>query len=229
MDYGDLRRKMKLAVPAMLLCMVGDYCIGIEPAGSKEIGIIASSGWETISDLRIAVSNTAGMIGTVLYAVAAVSFIMLLRSANAENENVWDQRFLKLFYTSLAIGILSFIYFHIACGGFIQHYNVLVEAIGGDAAEAERLLLRTFIVEAVPFMVLFIAFDVLASIAWIGLIMRRVISAPKIWVIAAPLVTALIGQIIELIPLPFKGIGSGFESLGWMLMFIVGIKYAAKE
>ena len=26
-------------------------------------------------------------------------------------------------------------------------------------------------------------------------------------------------------PLPFKGIGSGFESLGWMLMFIAGIKY----
>lgn len=229
MDYGELRNKMKLAIPAMLFCMIGDYCIGIEPAGGKEIGLIASSGWQSISDVRIAISNTAGMIGTVLYAIAAVSFVMLLRSANTQNENVWDQRFLKLFYISLIIGCLSFIYFHIACGGFIQHYNVLFEATGGNTAEAERLLLRTFKVEAVPFIVLFIAFDAFATIAWIGLIIRRVISAPKIWVIAAPLVTALIGQIIELIPLPFKGIGSGFESLGWMLMFIVGMKYAAKE
>ena len=27
-----------------------------------------------------------------------------------------------------------------------------------------------------------------------------------------------------LIPLPFKGINSGFETLGWMLMFVCGIK-----
>ncbi|MCR4847162.1 MAG: hypothetical protein K5865_10530 [Eubacterium sp.] len=32
-------------------------------------------------------------------------------------------------------------------------------------------------------------------------------------------------SVIKRMKLPFKGIGSGFESLGWMLMFIAGIKY----
>ena len=57
------------------------------------------------------------------------------------------------------------------------------------------------------------------------MILRGIIKLPKIWICAAPLVMALIGQLFELIPLPFKGVGSGFESLGWMLMFIAGIKY----
>ncbi|MBR1797736.1 MAG: hypothetical protein IJ757_06980 [Clostridiales bacterium] len=222
------KKYMYLVIPAMLLCMIGDYCIGIEPAGSEEIGLIASSGWVTISDLRITISNICGMIGTFFYAVGAISYIKLLLSENKDNNNLWDQRFLKLFYISLFTGCLSFIYFHIACGGLIQHFNVLMDATG-DFTRAEELLLRTFMIEAVPFVVLFVLFDVFATVAWIALVVRGVIPAPKVWLMAAPLLTALIGQIIELIPLPFNGIGSGFESLGWMLMFVAGIRYVGKR
>ena len=73
------------------------------------------------------------------------------------------------------------------------------------------------------FYVMLFLFDGLATIGWVGLVWRNVVYLPKIWIIAAPLLTALIGQIFELIPFPFKGIGSGFETLGWMLMFVGGI------
>lgn len=222
-------KKMKLVIPAMILCLIGDYGIGVEPSDSMKIGAIASSGWSTISDLRIAISNICGMIGTFLYVIGAVAFMKWLSEANKNNQSKWDNRFLKLFYFSLCIGCVSFLYIHIACGGLIQHYNVLYELSGQNAEAAEAALLRMFRVEAIPFMVTLVLFDVLVSISWIGLVLRKVIDLPKIWIIAAPLLTALIGQILELIPLPFKGIGSGFETLGWMLIFIGGIRHIRKR
>ena len=67
-------RAMQLVIPAMILCFIGDYCIGIEPADSTSLDSIASSGWLTIADWRIAVSNSFGMIGSILYAIGAVYF-----------------------------------------------------------------------------------------------------------------------------------------------------------
>ncbi len=224
--FDTIRKRMLLAVPAMILCMIGDYCIGIEPSDSKALNDIVSSGWLEISDQRIAVSNITGALGCVLYAVAAVAFIQLLMAQNSNNESKADRTWLRLFYAGLGTGCVSFMYFHIACGGLIQHFNVLYEAVGGDVDKATKLWIRMFLVEAAPFALFFVAFDVVTTICWIALIIRKTIPLSNLWILAAPLVTAGIGQLLEFIPLPFAGIGSGFESLGWLLMFIGGVKYS---
>lgn len=221
--FDKIRNRMLLVIPAMILCMVGDYCIGIEPKDSEPLNEIVSSGWLTITDRRIAISNITGAIGCVLYAIGAVAFIQFLTAIGHENKA--DKTWLRLFYAGLGTGCVSFMYFHIACGGLIQHFNVLYEATGGNADKATELWIRMFLVEAAPFALFFAAFDVLTTICWIALIIRKTIPLSKKWMMAAPLVTAGIGQLFELIPLPFAGIGSGFESLGWMLMFVGGIRY----
>lgn len=228
MNQEKMIKKMKLVIPAMILCLIGDYCIGIEPADSIKTGAIASSGWTTISDIRIMISNICGMIGTFLYSIGAAAFMKWLSDENRNNENKWDNRFLKLFYFGLCIGCISFLYIHIAFGSLIQHYNVLYELSGQNAETAESALLRMFMTEAIPFTVMLILFDVLVSVSWAGLILRKIIDLPKIWIISAPLLTALIGQLLEFIPLPFQGISSGFETLGWMLIFIGGIQHIRK-
>lgn len=221
-------RNMLLIIPGMLLCMIGDYCIGIEPAGSVETGLLASSGWASISDLRIGISNTCGMIGTFFYAIAAYSFMKWLITENQDNTKKWDRIFLTAFYFSLCVGCISFIYFHIACGNLIQHYNVLYDMTGNNMEAAENALMRMFMVEAVPYVVLFILFDVVATVAWIGLVVRKVLKLPMLWIASAPLLMVVVGTLIDLLPLPFNGINSGFESLGWMLMFIGGVKHIKK-
>ena len=223
--FDIIRKRMLLVIPAMILCMIGDYCIGIEPGDSKPLNDIVSSGWLTIPDWRIAVSNITGAIGCVLYSIGASAFIQFLMVKNCDNENKADKTWLRSYYAGLATGCVSFMYFHIACGGLIQHFNVLYEATGGNADKATDLWIRMFLVEAAPFALFFIVFDVLTTICWIALIVRRTIPLSKIWILAAPLVMAGIGQLFEFFPLPFAGIGSGFESLGWMLMFIGGVKY----
>ena len=223
MDKTTTLKRMRLVIPAMILCLIGDYCIGIEPADSKELGTLVSTGWTAISDIRIMISNIGGMIGTILYAIGAVAFMQWLTAENKANDSKWDNRFLKLFFLGLWAGIVSFMYIHISCGGLIQHFNVLYDITGGNTETAAEGIKRMFMAEAVPFTVMLFLFDGLATIGWIGLVWRKVVDLPKIWIIAAPLLTALIGQIFELIPLPFKGIGSGFETFGWMLMFVGGI------
>lgn len=61
---------------------------------------------------------------------------------------------------------------------------------------------------------------------WIGLVVKQAIPCSKAWLLAAPLVTALIGQVFSALQIGFKGIDSGFESLGWLLMFAAAVKYA---
>ena len=229
MDTKKVLRRMKLVIPAMILCMIGDYCIGIEPTSSYEIGGMASTGWVTISDFRILLSNCLGAVGSVLYAIGAIEYIRFLIYANKDNKNRADQFWLKMYYAALGLGCVSFMYFHIAVGGLIQHFNVLYDSLGGNIDAVLKAWNRMFLVEAVPFIVFFIGFDVFATVAWIALIIRRIIPESKVWIIAAPLLMTCIGSLIDLLPWPVNGMNSGYETLGWMLMFVCGIRYIKKQ
>ena len=65
----------------------------------------------------------------------------------------------------------------------------------------------------------FIAFELAVLVGWISLIARGTFA----------LIVAGIGFVLEfLIPWPFNGFASGFESFGWMLMFLGGRKLVAR-
>ena len=65
MTQDELKKvylRMLWIIPGMLLAMVGDYCMGIEPKDSVAISGMISSGWLSIADWRIAVSNIGGLV-----------------------------------------------------------------------------------------------------------------------------------------------------------------------
>ena len=214
--------RMHLVIPAMILCIIGDYCIGAEPKGAVMVGKIAGSGWLTIADCRIAVSNITGMVGSVLYAIGATAFARFLHEHIREQG---DRLWVRLYTAGLGLGCVSFMYFHIACGGLIQHFRVLYDVTGGNAAQAEEAWLRMLMPEAAPLVLMFIGFDVLTSVAWIALVAKGILPVSKLWILSSPLIAIGIGSLLELLPLPFSGINSGFESMGWLGMFICGIGY----
>ena len=144
-------KRMLWIIPGLILAIIGDYCMGIEPKDSTSISSMISSGWLTIADWRIALSNIGGLIGTVFYAIAALSFIEYLKCKLSQCSDKWDRRFLKLY--------------------------------------------------------------------------KGILPLKKNWVLTAPLLIAGIGFLLEMIlPLPFNGFASGFESLGWIVMFLGGIR-----
>jgi len=217
--------RMLWIIPAMLLCMVGDYCMGIEPKDSTTVSGMISSGWLTIADWRISLSNIGGLIGTLLYAAAALPFVTFLKSLLPECRNKWDRWLLKLYMAGLILGVMCFLYFHLECGTLIHNYNVLYEAAGGNTELAVAMWNRSYMVQIVPYWVTFFAFELSVLIGWTALILRGVFSLKKIWILGSPLVIAGIGYLLELIiPWPFNGFASGFESFGWIVMFVGGRK-----
>ena len=70
---------MLLVIPGMILAILGDCCMGLKPADSAVISGMLSSGWLTIADWRIAVSNIGDMIGTALYTGAALALLRCLQ------------------------------------------------------------------------------------------------------------------------------------------------------
>ena len=209
----------------MLLAMIGDYCMGVEPKGSTAITGMISSGWLTIADWRIAVSNIGGLIGTVFYTLAALPFAAFLKTLLPGCKGKWDRRLLKLYIAGLIMGVMCFLYFHLECGTLIHNFNLLYEAAGGDTAMAAALWDRSYLVQIVPYWTTFFAFELAILIGWIALIWKGIFKLNRVWILAAPLIVAGIGYLLELlIPWPFNGFVSGFESFGWMVMFLGGRK-----
>lgn len=129
------KQKISLAIPAFLMAMVGDYLIGYEPWDIEPLGPIADTGWLTIADWRIALSNLLGAIAVPLYFIAAREFLRLLEARNPKGKNKGIDRFLWLFRVGNYAGFLSFVFIHIACGLLILQFNAAYEVIGNaDAA-----------------------------------------------------------------------------------------------
>jgi len=233
MTEEQLKKTNKLmiwVIPGMLLCMIGDYCMGIEPLNSKTISGMISSGWLTIADWRIAVSNIGGLVGTLCYTVAALAFADFLRFKRDECKNKWDKIFIDMFNVGLILGIMSFLYFHLECGTLIHNYNVIYDAAGGNTDTAIKMWNRSYLVQIVPYWTTFIAFELTVLIGWIGMVVRGTFGIKKTWILAAPLIVAGIGYLIEIVfPWQFNGFCSGFESMGWMIMFVGGRQMIKNE
>ena len=146
-EANRIRRRMLLVIPGLILAIIGDYCMGLEPAGSTAISGMISSGWLTIADWRIAVSNIGGMIGTALYTVAALAFLRYLQYKLSECSGKWNRFFLKAYMVGLVWGIMVFMYFHLACGTLIHNFNVIYDAAGGNAELAVQMWKRTYSVQ----------------------------------------------------------------------------------
>ena len=88
---------------------------------------------------------------------------------------------------------------------------------------------RTYAVQAVPYWVSFVVLGITSTGGWILVVLKGVLPLKKIWVLAAPLLIAGIGFGLEwFLPLPFNGLSSGFESFGWIVMFLGGIQAVKK-
>lgn len=229
-EVQKVYRRMLWVIPGMLLAMIGDYCMGIEPKDSYAISGMISSGWLSIADWRIALSNIGGLFGTVCYTIAALPFAAFLKTLFPRCRSKWDRRLLKLYIAGLILGVMSFLYFHLACGTLIHDFNVLYEAAGKNTELAVEMWNRSYMVQVVPYWATFFAFELAVLIGWIALILRGTFALKKGWILAAPLIIAGIGFVLELlIPWPFNGFASGFESFGWIVMFLGGRKLVLRE
>ncbi|MCR4687052.1 MAG: hypothetical protein K5659_05740 [Lachnospiraceae bacterium] len=222
-ELKKIYNMMLWVIPAMVLCMIGDYCMGIEPKDSTAVSGMISTGWLTIADWRIAVSNVGGLIGTVFYTLAALPFVRFLRIKMKECESKWDKFWIHMYIAGLVLGVMSFLYFHLECGTLIHNYTLIYEAAAGNTELAVSIWNRSYLVQVIPYWATFLTLEAAVLFSWIVLILKGTFKLPKYWIIASPMIIAGIGFLLEIIiPWNFNGFCSGFESLGWIIMFMGG-------
>ena len=90
-------------------------------------------------------------------------FSKFLLDRNKGSLNKQYRIWLNLYTGGLSAGCVSFMYFHIACGGLIQHFKVLYQVTNGDIQQATDAWTKIFLPEVLPFGMMFVAFDVISS------------------------------------------------------------------
>ena len=96
-------------------------------------------------------------------------------------------------------------------------FNAGMDATGSLQTSMD-MVLRVLKSIAVPLGLGFVICDVFVTIGWIGLVVKGKLPVRKIALICNPVIISLLGQLMNVIA---DGLDSGFESFGWLLMYLV--------
>ena len=208
------RQKILLGCFAMVLAIIGDFLLGFGTFSMTNdpnlpMGIAAS----VVPDWRYAASSVLGFLSVPFFAVAVLELLKVMET----NYGLRGQRLYRLFRIANWSGILYFAFIHIGICMLPVVFNAGMEATG-DMAASVGMMLRVLKSIALPMAVGFIVCDGFVTIAWIGMVVKGMLPLRKLALICNPLIVALLGQLMNLIR---EGLDSGFESFGWLLLYLV--------
>ena len=223
MHRWTTRQRILMGCVSMAMAMIGDYLLGY---GTIEMtsAPVAYMGlaWNVVPDWRYSVSSILGFGCAALFAIAAVTLMRVMEGKYALGES----RLYRLFKIANWGGILYFAFIHIAICMLPVVFNAGMEATG-DIPSSANMALRVAKSIAVPLVLGFIVCDGFVTVAWIGMIVRGMLPLNKAALIFNPIMIALIGQLMNYV---HHGLDSGFESLGWGLMyFVCAMKLVGKQ
>ena len=223
MHRWTTRQRILMGCVSMAMAMIGDYLLGygtIEMTSAP--GAYMGLAWNVVPDWRYSVSSILGFGCAALFAIAAVTLMRVMEGKYALGES----RLYRLFKIANWGGILYFAFIHIAICMLPVVFNAGMEATG-DIPSSANMALRVAKSIAVPLVLGFIVCDGFVTVAWIGMVVRGILPLKKAALIFNPIMIALIGQLMNYV---HHGLDSGFESLGWGLMYLVcAMKLVGKQ
>ena len=208
------RQKIMFGVYSMILAIIGDYLLGYGTfSTSSSPDAYMGVEWSVASDWRYAVSSLLGFACAALFAVAAVELLRVMEKKYHLN----DSKLFGLFKIANWSGILYFAFIHIGICMLPVVFNAGMAATG-DVKTSADMVFRVLKSIAVPMGIGFVVCDVFVTIAWIGMVFKKMIPVKKAAFICCPVITSILGQLMNYIS---EGLDSGFESFGWLLMYLV--------
>ena len=217
------RQKLLFAVWSMILAMIGDYLLGFGTISfSDSPDAYMGMSFNVVPDWRYALSSILGFACAALFAVAAVELMRVME----DKYGLGDKKLYKLFKIANWCGILYFAFIHIGICMLPVVFNAGMAATG-DIPLSVGMMFRVLKSIAVPMVLGFILCDAFVTIAWIGMVVKGKLPLKKICLIFNPFLIALAGNLMNLIA---EGLDSGFESFGWLLMYLVcALKLVTKD
>lgn len=214
MNKYSSRQKILFGVYSMILAIIGDYLLGYQTYGtSSSPDAYMGISFNVVPDWRYAVSSILGFACAALFAIGALELFNVM-----ENKyRLADTKLYKLFKVANWSGILYFAFIHIGICMLPVVFNAGME-LTGDIRVSVDMAFRVLKSIAVPLVAGFIVCDLFVTIAWIGMVMKGIIPVKKVAFICCPVITSVLGQFMNYIS---DGLDSGFESFGWLLMYLI--------
>jgi hypothetical protein len=216
------RQKILLGCVAMVLAIIGDYLLGfgVFDASTSSDAYMGYE-WHVVPDWRFAVSSILGFSCVPFFAIAVIELLRVME----EEYGLGYSKLYKLFKIANWAGVFYFAFIHIGICMLPVVFNAGME-VTGDIPTSVGMMFRVLKSIAVPMAAGFIICDGFVTIAWIGMILKGLIPVKKILLICNPIVIALLGNLANYIA---GGMDSGFESFGWLLMYLVCAMSLTKE
>lgn len=208
------RQRLLVAVYGMIVAMVGDYLLGFGTFSTSSspdayMGITGN----VVPDWRYGLSSILGFVCAAMFAVGACELMRVME----RKYKLTDTFLYKLFKAANWGGILYFAFIHIGICMLPVVFNAGME-VTGDMKTSIDMVMRVLKSIAVPMAAGFLICDVFVTVAWTGMVIKKRIPVKMIALICTPVIIALLGQLMNFIA---EGLDSGFESLGWGLMYLV--------
>lgn len=217
------RQKILFGVWSCVLFMIGDYLLGYGTIGTSSApDVIYGMMWNVAPDWRYAWSSIMGFFGAALFSVAVVEVLKVME----KKYSLGSSKLYKVFKIANWAGALYFAFIHISMSMLPVVFNAGMEATG-DMAASVAMTIRVAKSVAAPLLGGLLICDGFAAVGWIGLVVKDKLPVKKWMLICNPVIIALLGQLANVIS---EGLDSGFESLGWLLMYLVcAMKLVGKE
>jgi len=164
-------------------------------------------------DWRYAWSSLLGFVGAALFSVAVAEVLKVME----KKYGLGGSKLYKIFKIANWAGVVYFAFIHISMSMLPVVFNAGMDATG-DANLSIDMVIRVLKSILVPMGISFIVCDVFVAVAWIGMVLKRMLPVNRLTIVCNPVIIALLGQLMNLIR---EGMDSGFESLGWLLMYLV--------
>lgn len=208
------KQKILMGCVSMILAIIGDYLLGfgtfnVSTAQDAYRGIQ----WNVIADWRLAVSSILGFVCAPVFYVAVVEVLKVM----TEKYNLGESFLFKLFKYANWAGVFYFAFIHICICMLVVVFNAGM-GVTGDVVSSVDMMIRVLKSIAIPLLAGYIICDLGVTVAWIGMVLKGMIPVKKILLICNPLIIAILGNVANYLA---DGLDSGFESLGWLLMYLV--------
>ena len=227
-QYAEKSGKMLIiGIIGCLLYVIGDflYAATAKGQGMESYGIMITTAFLEIANWRMWASILCGWIGTMLYYMGFHRMYGLLKIRITEKK---DGKWLRLFRVAYVTASVSWAYFHAMCMNIALIFKFVFQEYG-DVTRAAGIANRVFYANSIPMVGALILGDLLLTVTMIVFVWKKIIplknTASRILAtLCNPLLCAgIIGNLFSLLPWPLDQIDHASESLGHMLVLILGL------
>lgn len=220
------KRNLLLGLIGAVLMVVGDMLWQVRGAGAvtTTLGAFADKAWLDMGVWRFVTSNILFAAAVPLYYIGFTEMYHMIREHGRDKT---DRVLIRLFRIGMLAGTMAFIFIHTLC----LNMPLIMQGIAPHVTveKAAEITNHVMMLNIVPMVLYFLAADGLLTVAMIALVWRKTLPVNKFAWLCNPICTAVIGNVLGMLPWPMNQISYAGEAFGHLMIMVVALIVLKKD